>query len=79
MTEYKLQYIQIGEVMNTTKYTLSEDDEHAIRIFKDIAPVDSRRRWIAMEKYCPYADKWYAVNINKIQPTSTYEQISSTN
>ena len=79
MIEYKLQYIQIGDVMNTTKYTLSEDDEHAIRIFEDIAPVDSKRLWISMERYCPYADKWLAVDINKIRPISTHGSVTSTN
>ena len=79
MIEYKLQYIQIGDVMNTTKYTLSEDDEHAIRIFEDIAPFDSRRRWISMERYCPYSDKWLAVDINKIRPISAHGSVTSTN
>ena len=70
MTEYKLQYILLGDVMNTTKYTLSEDDESAIKIFENIAPMNSERTWVSMERYCPYADKWFAVNINITHPTA---------
>ena len=66
--EYKLYYMNGEEVMENIRYTLAEDDRHALNNFECIAPQMEGKQWLGVERYCPYANKWIRVNINNKQP-----------
>ena len=67
--EYRLHYHGIDEVMESTRYTIADNDEQAIEHFKLIAPTEDGREWFYLERYCPYAEKWYTVKQYTINPT----------
>lgn len=58
--EYRLHYHVVDEVMESTRYTMAEDDSHAKKNFLNIAPRDERH-WDYMEMFCPYRDRWMVV------------------
>ena len=59
--EYRLHYHGVDEVMESTKYTIADDDEQAVKQFQLIAPTQEGREWYYIERYCPYAEKWFTV------------------
>lgn len=74
--EYRLTYLQTGTVVEDTRYTLAEDDEHAIKNFKSIAPLNTDKQWILLERFCPYADRWSAINIDNTQQETLHGSIT---
>ena len=59
--EYRLHYHGVGEVMESTRYTIAEDDEQAVKHFQLIAPTEDGREWFYLERYCPYGERWHTV------------------
>ena len=56
--EYRLYYHVRGEVMESVRYTMAEDSDHAIINFKRIVPPNDQTLWINLEMFCPYRNDW---------------------
>ena len=74
--EYRLTCLQAGTVVEDTRYTLAEDDDHAIKNFKSIVPLGDDRQWVLLERFCPYANKWMVLNISNIQQNTLHGSIT---
>lgn len=68
-SEYRLYYHVHGEVMDGVRYTLSEDDEHAIMNFKNMIPESDNMSWINLERFCPYRSNWLLVKCYDVVTT----------
>jgi len=70
--EYRLHYHGVDEVMESTRYTIAENDEQAVNHFNLIAPVEAGREWYYLERYCPYGDRWHLVKQYTTQTTTAH-------
>lgn len=63
--EYRLTYHVTDEVVDSTRFTFADSDEHAISIFRYMTEQGERcREWHKVERWNRWSNEWEELNLS---------------